>query len=240
MKKSLFIIMVFMVGFLSLTMTSCNKDKKATASQEDPCADQVLIARLQVQIINLQAENQRLQNELTNCLDNKVVTTPARTTTATPKTTTPARTTTATPKTTTPVATPTPTQAQAPTRTPSVGRANLDGLREGGVISFCVMANNDGGLHFPQKALDKGVTFTSIERNPTNDGSNWIVEPVEWIDGDYGLTVDGIFFVSNDLLVRVLRMDGLTLTKLQIKAPFTRWALRDMTLQDDYWIYKAI
>jgi hypothetical protein len=240
--KKLFLF-VLIVGLLS----SCNWKKDAKTAT-DPCPEktamllslQAQVTNLQSQVLTLTTENGRLQG-LLDCLETKVtitkVTAKSNSNTAkkaaTPKVST-ASSGKATSNTTKSAAVPEPIVPGRPSN------ANLSGLRENGIISFCVMGNGDKGLHFPQKALDKNVTFTSVETNPSNDGHNWIVEPVEFIEGDYGLTVDGTFFVSNDMMVKVLQPEGIVLTSVKIKAPFTNWQERDMYLRDGVWLYDAL
>lgn len=115
--------------------------------------------------------------------------------------------------------------------------ADLSDLFEGGKISFCVMVNGNTGLHFPQLALDRGVKFSSLESNPSSDGHNWIVVPVDRIEGDCGLRKDGTFFVSADMLAEVLSKDGTALTKVEIKTKITGWTPKDMTRENGYYIY---
>lgn len=203
----------------------------------DPCADQVELALLRTENQRLIAENMALNARLIDCLESKLPTKPvvssgnkAPVKPVAPKSEPPKKQATVSP----------PVSPANVERNPVVGRANLDGLRENGIISFCVKANNDGGLHFPQYALDRGMTFSSIEANPSNDGNNWIVEPVEWIEGDYGLTVDGLFFVSDEIIRKTLQMGAIQLNQLVIKAPFTKWVEKPMTLIDGYWTYQAI
>jgi hypothetical protein len=238
------------IGIVSiLALVGCGGGSKTNA---DPCPEktaQILslqkqVNSLQEQVLTLTTENGRLQG-LLDCLETKVTITKVSSTKSSGSTVAKKQTSTGSsskssgssasgsnsgnasalksatiPKVVTP-------------GTPS--NANLDGLRENGIISFCVMANGDNGLHFPQKALDKGVTFTSIENNPSNDGHNWIVEPLEWIEGDYGLTVDGTFFVSDAMMTKVLQPEGIQLTSVLLKAPFTKWQKVQMYKEDGYW-----
>lgn len=115
--------------------------------------------------------------------------------------------------------------------------ADLSDLFEGGKISFCVMANGNSGLHFPQLALDRGVQFSSIETNPSDDGHNWIVNPINRMEGDRGLVVDGTFFVSDAMMTKVLSKDGTQLSSVMIKTPFTKWQPKPMTLENGYWVF---
>ncbi|HZJ41232.1 MAG TPA: hypothetical protein VFD16_03140 [Candidatus Saccharimonadales bacterium] len=236
--KKVFLILAVAISF-GLAISSCGNKKAAnsqattTVAMNPYVTYQLQVEALTTEIGNLKAENARLQAEL-NCCESKL---PAskRTKTTVKKTTATA------PKATTPVVTKSAIIPTKPTPVPGTpSNANLDGLRENGIISFCVMVNGDGGLHFPQKALDKGVTFTSIETNPSNDGHNWIVEPVEYYEGDYGLIVDGIFFVDNAMLAKVLEGEAITVTSVMIKAPFTKWKATEMYLEDGFWKFNAL
>ncbi len=199
------------------------------------CAKDVRIAQLELEL-------QYLEERLAEC-EAKTSTT----TTSTPRATTTTRRTT-TPRTTTPRAVPAPTtQRLTPSAQPaaspagSPSKANLTHLRDiNGEIIFCVMANNDGGLHFPQFALERGVRFTAVQANPTQDGSNWIVEPITEISGDYGLLTDGTFFVRHDVIERVLQGSSQSLTSLAIKTSFTGWQAREMERVGDFWIIKLL
>ncbi len=223
--------------------TNSNTDANGQVITKDPCAEQnQTIQDLLVQIGGLRADTARIGAEK-RCLEGKGIKAPTAKKTYTPA---PAKKT---------VITPNPPAARKSVTPPSnndanlksgllpatgtVRNANLDGLRENGIISFCVMANGDRGLHFPQKALDKGVTFKSIEMNPSNDGHNWIVEPIEWMEGDYGLTVDGVFFVRDAMMTPVLETEGIKVTSCMIKAPWTKWQEKQMTRSGDFWIYQA-
>ena len=147
-----------------------------------------------------------------------------------------------TPRTRTAPVTPTPTPAPPPKPEPEPSRApdrkaDLSHIKNvHGQILFCVMANNDGGMHFPQYALERGVKFNGIQSNTTADGNNWIVNPTEEIRGDYGVTYSGTFFVSHEVIQATMAMP---LVNLGIKAGFTSWNTKEMTKENGYWIYKT-
>ncbi|GEM_PF-3740977 len=115
-------------------------------------------------------------------------------------------------------------------------KADLSHLRNvSGDIIFCVMANNDGGMHFPQYALERGATFEgNVRSNTTSDGNNWVVHPTETMRGDYGITHDGTFFVSHSVIDSLIDVHNLA-----IKSEFTGWQPRDMTREGNYWVYKT-
>lgn len=250
--KNLFFVLVLAIGLASCT-GGCKNQKIVS----DPCPEKTAqILSLQAQVTKLQGEIATLKNDLLqaelDCLNSKVTITKTsgqstsgqtNAGSGTKKTNTVKN---ATPPASGGGAAPTLKSATTPSgggtvATPGrASNANLSGLMENGIISFCVMANGDRGLHFPQKALDKGVTFTSIETNPSNDGHNWIVEPVKFLEGDYGLTEDGTFFVSNEMMAKVLQSEGTQLQSCKIKAPFTKWQERDMYLRDGFWLYDAL
>lgn len=152
----------------------------------------------------------------------------------------------ATPTPTTPETRPAPAPAPAPALSPSPApvtqpqRANLTDLSHirdvNGNIIFCVMANNDGGMHFPQYALERGVKFNGVSANTTRDGSNWVVNPIPYMEGDYGVTSDGTFFVRHDILEAVMSEK---LQALSIKSTFTNWQDRPMKKVGDFWIYNT-
>ncbi len=242
MKK---IIFVFMIALsLGLIINSCGD--KNTKVAVDPCAEmfkrltesQHQVVDLQTQIGDLKAENAKLQADL-ECCESKL---PAakKTTTTVKKTTTQA-----TQKVTTPVVTKSATVPAAPTDTKFVsdavgGKANLDYLREGKDIIFCAQANNREDCYFPHYAMQHGVMFSKAPEDNEIKGYNWRVEPTEFYDGDYGVTVDGTFYVSDNLIQQSLKAGGLSFeAPLRIKCPYTSWMAKDMTLSDGYWIFKT-
>ncbi len=206
------------------------------ATGADPCAEAVLIAQQQAEISRLNERLADLQARYEACLESQIpkkATTTARTTTA-PRTAT-------TPRVVTPPPPPPASTTQSAPTPPStavrpagtVGKANLDGLRQNGIIPFCVMVNNNGGWHFPQLAMDLGASFPRIAKNPTGDGTNWVVEQSEWMEGDYGVTDDGIFFVSDALLSSITKAQ---VTQVTMKAPL----IREMKKEGNYWTFKVI
>ncbi|MFA6417097.1 MAG: hypothetical protein WCW61_02790 [Patescibacteria group bacterium] len=248
MKKIIFISMLA----LSLGLvTSCNifGDKKtATKVVADPCPEksgqiislQAEVIRLQEQIGDLKAENAKLTADL-QCCESKLPA--AKKTTYTAKKTT----TQTTQKVTTPVVTKSATipAATAPTDTKFVsnavgGTANLDYLREGKDIIFCAQANNREDCYFPHYAMQHGVMFSKAPEDNEIKGYNWRVEPTEFYDGDYGVTVDGTFYVSDNLIQQSMKAGGLSFeAPLRIKCPYTSWMAKDMTLSDGYWTLKT-
>lgn len=243
MKKIIFVFMITLS--LGLIISSCG-DKK-TAATSDPCPEksaqirslQAQVTDLQSQIVTLTANNATLTADL-ECCEGKLPA--AKKTTYTAKKTT---TTQATQKVTTPVVTKSATVPAAPTNTKFVssavgGKANLDYLREGGDIIFCTQANNREDCYFPHYAMQHGVMFSKAPEDNEIKGYNWRVEPTEFYDGDYGVTVDGTFYVSDNLIQQSLKAGGLILEPpLRIKCPYTSWMAKDMTLEDGYWIYKT-
>ena len=135
---------------------------------------------------------------------------------------------------------PSPSPAVATTAEPEMQpdkKADLSHIRNvSGEIIFCVMANNDGGMHFPQYALERGVTFNGIRSNTTDDGNNWVVNPTETIRGDYGVTAGGTFFVSHEVIESTMSE---SLINIGIKAGFTGWQAKEMKREGRYWIYKT-
>jgi len=117
--------------------------------------------------------------------------------------------------------------------------ANLDYLRENDKIIYCILTNGLGNHHFPQFALDRGVKFTAVKSNLTGDGKNWEVEPVNDIEGDVGVTMDGVFFVKDFWLETVLNANGETVTSVDIKTPYTKWQPKPMVQLGDYWIFET-
>ncbi len=188
-------------------------------------------------IENLKREMKLLEQEITSL--KKSVSDLAKSIQSTRATTRPAPTPTPTPK---PEPRPEPEPDPEP-RTQIDRKADLSHLRNvSGDIIFCVMANNDGGKHFPQYALERGVTFNAVRSNTTSDGNNWVVEPVSEIRGDYGVTHDGTFFVSHEVISDIMSDE---LVNLQIKSGFTGWDGKDMSKEyieahdKYYWVYKT-
>lgn len=124
------------------------------------------------------------------------------------------------------------------TRNNAGSKANLDYLRQDGKIIFCVRANSREDCYSPHLAIMQGITFTNSQDNHIK-GYNWQVEPTNTYSGDYGVTIDGTFYVSDALEQTTMSAAGMTLEGLEIKCPYTGWALKTMTLQNGYWIYRT-
>jgi len=240
MKKTLMILMLIPIG---VSFIGC---KKANVSATEQTTEQV--AQLNLQVSQLSFENQYLKNEvakqdqevsflrqmLIDCEASKQmsvsssVTRPRTTTTtraaapAAPATTSraPVQQTTTAPKTT------------------RVGVANLSYLRQNGEIIFCVTTNGREDRYFPHFAIERGVTFVGTTDNSVK-GYNWKVEPTEFMEGDYGVTTSGTFYVSDRLLRTTLQAAGENLQDVEIKCPYTRWAKKPMTLDQasGYWVF---
>ncbi|MFZ4632400.1 MAG: hypothetical protein ACOYL8_04350 [Patescibacteria group bacterium] len=134
----------------------------------------------------------------------------------------------------------TPIQESRIVRAPAnPGTPNLSYLREGGEIIFCTRANGRNDLHFPDLAIKNGVTFSNFQNN-TQKGYNWKVEPTNGYQGDYGVTTQGVFYVSDPLIQKVLQKAGLSLEMaLEIKCPYTGWAPKVMTKEGTFWVYRT-
>ncbi|QQG52827.1 MAG: hypothetical protein HY931_01155 [Candidatus Falkowbacteria bacterium] len=235
--------MVTLFALSAIFLYSCGDNNTATT---DPCPEksaqirslQAQVTDLQSQVTTLTANNATLTADL-ECCEGKL---PAakKTTTTVKKTST-----SATQKATTPVVTKSATVPAAPTSTKFVsdavgGKANLDYLREGKDIIFCAQANNREDCYFPHYAMQHGVMFSKAPEDNEIKGYNWRVEPTEFYDGDYGVTVDGTFYVSDNLIQQSLKAGGLSFeAPLRIKCPYTSWMAKDMTLEDGYWIFKT-
>jgi regulator of replication initiation timing len=252
MKKLTFWRIAMIVSLFNLSvmsMFSCGD--KTTKVTTDPCAEmfkeltasQHQVLDLQTQIGDLKAENARLQAEL-DCLNSKVTITK---TTNTRSYTSPKKTTTTPKVVSSTVTTKSATipANTAPTDTKFVsnaigGTANLDYLREGKDIIFCAQANNREDCYFPHYAMQHGVMFSKAPEDNEIKGYNWRVEPTEFYDGDYGVTVDGTFYVSDNLIQQSMKAGSLSFeAPLRIKCPYTSWMAKDMTLEDGYWIFKT-
>jgi len=218
----------------SIGLSSC---KNFSFKKADPCTEEVTIARLEVENNYLKAEITRLQMQLSEC--------EAKLTPAPPATTTRPRTTTTTtrpaaprpPTVVTPPRDPVPQSTVASTP-PRVGVARLDYLRQNGEIIFCVAANGQEDRYFPHFAIERGVTFVGTTDNAVK-GYNWKVEPTEFMEGDYGVTMDGTFYVSDQLLKITMKAAGENLNSVEIKCPYTGWIKKPMLLDANsgYWIF---
>lgn len=130
-----------------------------------------------------------------------------------------------------------------------LGLANLDYLRQDGKITWCAQINGNPKLHFPQYAQNKGAKFTATNSNLTKDGNNWVVEPVPDIEGDYGITEDGVFFIKIAMIKQVLALpisedDGITdaervLKEVYYKGTYGGWRKILMTEFGDYYILET-
>jgi regulator of replication initiation timing len=248
MKQIIFVLMFALsLGFI----TSCNifGDKKVVT---DPCSEksgqitslQAEVTNLQVQIGDLKAENAKLQADL-ECCEGKLpaakrTTTTVKRVTTPPTVTKPAATTSVIPDASKNVAPPTAPTSTKYTSDAVGGKANLDYLRQDGDIIFCAQANNREDCYFPHYAMQHGVTFSKAPEDNEIKGYNWRVEPTEFYDGDYGVTVDGTFYVADNLIQQSLKAGNLVFeAPLRIKCPYTSWMAKEMSLQDGYWIYKT-
>jgi hypothetical protein len=127
-------------------------------------------------------------------------------------------------------------QSGSPTPVNS-GTDNLSYLRDqDGKIIFCVQANGREDLYFPHYAMQHGIVFSNFQNNQIK-GYNWDVAPSPKYKGDYGVTNNGIFYVSDVLIRSSLQKGGITLENLSIKCPFTGWLSKQMTQEGEFWIY---
>lgn len=232
MKKTLILLLILS---LAIAMSSC---KKLGFNKADPCTEKVQIAALQVENNYLKAEIASLRLKLSDC-ESKITVT-AVTTTTKPKVITTSR----------PAAAPTvravaPAPARDPvpqstvtSTAPRVGIAKLDYLRQNGEIIFCVAANGQEDRYFPHFAIERGVTFVGTTDNAVK-GYNWKVEPTEFMEGDYGVTMDGTFYVSDQLLKITLKAAGENLNSVEIKCPYTAWVKKPMSFDGNsgYWVF---
>lgn len=66
-------------------------------------------------------------------------------------------------------------------------------------VEFCIVVNEE--VHFPQYLKDVGAHIPGTTKlNYSGDGINWILTPVEKIQGDVGVTKSGIIFIKASLL----------------------------------------
>lgn len=249
MKKFIFVLMFALsLGFI----TSCNifGDKKVAT---DPCPEksgqirdlQAQVSSLQTQVTTLTANNATLTADL-ECCEGKLPASKKTSTTTTvkrvytPTVTKPAATTPVIPDDSKNVAPPTAPTSTKYTSDAVGGTANLDYLRQDGDIIFCVQANNREDCYFPHYAMQHGVTFSKAPEDNEIKGYNFRTEPTAFYDGDYGVTVDGTFYVADNLIQQSLKAGNLVFeAPLRIKCPYTSWMAKEMSLQDGYWIYKT-
>ena len=228
---SLIVVALLLMVFV---VSQCgSKEKKPPV---DPCADKIAQisslnqknASLTDQVTDLKVENARLEEQIA-CLEKSKSKAPAKSTavkTPVKKTVT----------VTQPVNEPTATVIK---KAVTPGKANLDYLRQGGEIVFCARANGREDCYFPHYAMLQGVTFNRFSDNQVK-GYNWKVEPTEFYDGDYGVTVEGTFYVSNNLIKKALQAGGLQQEgSLEIKCPYTGWNLKPMVLEDGFWLFRT-
>ncbi|MDI3496440.1 MAG: hypothetical protein PWQ35_461 [Patescibacteria group bacterium] len=241
MKKIVFVLLVIL-------LSACGKKNQNEVVVTENCCEElrIEIARLQERVNFLEKiweANNAQAVEVT-------LTAPTKVSAPTPKVSasksTPKK--VATKTKTTPVSTPTPSVSAPvtkPTKTSvsisgTPGIANLDYLRQGGEIIFCVRVNKREDMYFPHFAKNHGVRFSNPIVENQIKGYNFLVEPTEGFQGDYGVTTRGVFFISNSLIVESLRAGGVSFENwVEIKAPFTNWELRPMTRSGDYWIFST-
>ncbi len=121
----------------------------------------------------------------------------------------------------------------------SAGTPNLSYLYEGGEIIFCAQANGREDCHFPDLAMKNGISFSNFQNNQMQ-GYNWKVEPTAGYQGDYGVTSEGTFYVSDQLIQKVMQKAAISFqAPLRIKCSYTHWVAKDMTKEADFWVYKT-
>lgn len=244
MKKLVFLLVV---AFAVISCGRQTQEQSQSQSQSvtqiekymDDCDEAVQIATLTERVAWLEKENAELEMRLDECLGKKTVT---KTKTVSPKPTV-TKSVAAAPvvKSSAPLAQKVivPERKVAPAAPVVAGVANLDYLRQGGEIIFCVRANRREDCYFPHYAMQQGVTFNRFADNQVK-GYNWKVEPTEAYSGDYGVTTDGTFYVSDEIIKKSLESGGLLFDGVvEIKAPYTGWDLRPMTQEGNYWIFRT-
>lgn len=256
MKKRVFtwigVVMAFIIILGSLSFYGCDRLKnggqKSSVSNQttgaDPCADEVRIAQLESEVARLNTELAVANEKLIACLESQIpVTKTTTTSTAARKSTTTTATKPASTTQTSTVSTVTGTKNVVPPSTGNLksgipGVANLDYLRQGGEIIFCARANGREDCYFPHYAMNQGVTFSKTPTDNQVKGYNWKVEPTELYEGDYGVTLEGTFYVSDELIQKSLQAGGLLFdNNVEIKCPYTGWSLKPMTLSGNYWVF---
>lgn len=102
-------------------------------------------------------------------------------------------------------------------------------------VKFCIRLGGDEKRHLPHLAIASGGI--KAEANGIS-GFNWVLDgPVADLVGDWGITPDGTFFVSEKLVNAHLSASDNGV--VEIKAPATNWQAMKMTRFDGYYIYKA-
>lgn len=102
-------------------------------------------------------------------------------------------------------------------------------------VKFCIRLGGDEKRHLPHLAIANGGI--KAEANGIS-GFNWVLDgPVADLVGDWGITPDGTFFVSEKLVNAYLSASDNGI--IEIKAPATNWRAMQMTRFDGYYIYKA-
>lgn len=259
MKKLMYLVIVLTVTAL---MFSCDEKKGKSVTTDtfttDPCDESERIGSLETEVRYLKEQRDDLARRLKECEDyfevepgKKVVTTKKATTVAkkaattksatvvkkeyAPKPATPAK------KETVPVVQKKSSSSFDPARG---GTANLDYLRQAGKILFCTRVNYDDGKYFPQYAINQGVDFEpgQIELNPSGDGHNFKVEPTEFYDGDFGVTTDGTFYLSEDLINSSLRAgEGIVPSEIEVEliSSWNGWRFTKMNKVDGYFVLRT-
>ncbi len=207
-------------------------------NSSNPCADEVRIAQLEAEVARLNTDLAVSNEKLIACLESQIPVT--KTTSTVARSAAPVARTQTTAKAPAPTAT---TQSIVPPSTGNIksgtpGTANLDYLRQGGEIIFCVRTNGREDCYFPHYAMNQGVMFSKAPTDNQVKGYNWKVEPTEFYEGDYGVTLDGTFYVSDEMIQKSLQAGGLAFNnQVEIKCPYTGWALKSMTKSGNYWVF---
>lgn len=243
--KKVILILVFAVAAFS-----CNKQAQTQSQSQsvvsgpqvpivspgvgDPCDDAALIATLTERVSWLEKENADLQIRLDECLGVKpkvkksVVSKPRPVTKDLTK------------KVSAPAASPEVVELKsAPTTSVKKIKPSLTYLQEGGRIIFTVRVNGQENCYFPDYALQYNIIVSNAIDN-NRGGKNFEVTPTEYYSGSNGVTDDGTFYLSHQLIKDALNR-GMTPFngQVEITTTFTGWGLRPMTRDGDFWIFRT-
>ncbi len=105
------------------------------------------------------------------------------------------------------------------------------------IIYFCVDLGNNPGHYLPHLAILNGEDFGKNAQKNNQGGYNLVINKLSSkITGDYGVTEEGIFFISKKLIDRYISQSDRGL--VEIKTTATNWQLKKMTISGNYYIFK--
>jgi len=134
------------------------------------------------------------------------------------------------------VYTPDPVKEESYTSTSNLDDTYYEGKDKN--IYFCLNYAGNPGWHLPHLAMLTGAKFGQKAVSNNSSGYNFKISPQEFtsgFQGDFGVTVDGVFYAKEEFIEKYNPDSDV---KLYIKTTATGWQLKEMTLNNGYYVYK--